>query len=79
MLMTTTEVIPGYVIEKVLGLVDASTGWGVGTARRRMLKKAERMGANAVIGIRYAGGSGVGFSGTICSGTAVVVRAEASQ
>jgi hypothetical protein len=41
----------------MLGLVEASTTLGVGTARSRMVKKAERMGANAVVGARYAGGS----------------------
>jgi uncharacterized protein YbjQ (UPF0145 family) len=77
MLMTTTEAIPGYVIEQVLGLVEASTTLGVGTARNRMVRKAEQIGANAVVGARYAGGSGGGLSGTICYGTAVVARSQA--
>jgi uncharacterized protein YbjQ (UPF0145 family) len=76
MLMTTTEAIPGYVVEQMLGLVEASTTLGVGTARSRMVRKAERMGANAVVGARYAGGSGAGLSGTICYGTAVIVRSQ---
>ena len=64
MLITTTETIPGYEIEQLLGLVEASTTLGVGRARNTMCRKAERMGANAVVGARYAGGSGGGFTGT---------------
>jgi uncharacterized protein YbjQ (UPF0145 family) len=35
MLMTTTEAIPGYLIERVLGLVEASSGiLGLGSAAK---------------------------------------------
>jgi uncharacterized protein YbjQ (UPF0145 family) len=75
MLMTTTEAIPGFQVEQVLGLVEASSGWAVGVARNRLVKKAERMGANAILATRYASGTG-SLSGTICYGTAVVVRSR---
>jgi uncharacterized protein YbjQ (UPF0145 family) len=75
MLITTTEAIPGFQVEQVLGLVQANSGWGVGVARDRLVKKAERMGANAVLATRYASGAG-SLSGTICYGTAAIVRSH---
>ena len=73
MLMTTTEAIPGAEVEQMLGLVQGNSGWGIGVARNQMVKRAERMGANAIVATRYASGMG-SFSGTICYGTAVIVR-----
>ncbi len=75
LLITTCETIPGYVTEKVLGMVDAS-GFGVAVVRNRVIRKAQRLGANALLGARYSGGSGSGFAGSVFYGTAVVVRPE---
>jgi uncharacterized protein YbjQ (UPF0145 family) len=73
MLMVTTETIPGRAIERVLGLVEASSIWGVRAARRKVTRKARRMGANAIVGTRYVGGGAGSVSGTVFYGTAVVV------
>jgi uncharacterized protein YbjQ (UPF0145 family) len=78
MLMTTTETIPGHVIERVLGLVEASSSLRGLSIRGDLTRQAERLGANAVVAVRYAGGSGFSFSGTVCYGTAVVTRSEVS-
>ena len=80
MLMTTTETIPGHVIERVLGLVEASSSFRGLSVRGDITRQAERLGANAVVAMRYAGGSGNRFAigGTVCYGTAVVTRPEIS-
>lgn len=76
MLMTTTETIPGYTIEHVLGLVEAGSYWGIRPVRGRVARKAAAFGANAVVGVHYAGGRPSGFSGCLLYGTAVVVSPE---
>ena len=76
-LLTTMETIPGYVVERALGLVEATSGWGFWPIRARLRRKAKRLGANAVVGVRYAGGRPAGFSGCVLYGTAVVVRPAA--
>jgi hypothetical protein len=73
MLMTTTETIPGYTIERVLGLVEAASSWGFRPVRGRVAGKAAALGANAIVGVHYAGGRPSGFSGCVLYGTAVVV------
>jgi uncharacterized protein YbjQ (UPF0145 family) len=76
MLITTTETVPGHAIERVLGLVETSSWFSFGAARRRLAAAAQAAGANAVVGAAYAGGSPGGFSGTVLYGTAVVIRPE---
>lgn len=76
MLMTTTETIPGYTIERVLGLVQAGSYWGFWPVRGRVTKEAVALGANAIVGMHYAGGRPSGFSGCVLYGTAVVVSPE---
>jgi uncharacterized protein YbjQ (UPF0145 family) len=44
-----------------------------------MLAHARRMGANAVIGIRYDTGPMVGAAEVLCYGTAVIVEANAQE
>jgi uncharacterized protein YbjQ (UPF0145 family) len=78
MLMTTTEMVPGHLIERVLGLVEASSVFRGLLVRGDLTRQAERLGGNAVVAVRYAGGSGFSFIGTICYGTAVVTRPEVS-
>jgi uncharacterized protein YbjQ (UPF0145 family) len=74
--MTTTETIPGYTIERVLGLVEAGSYWGFRPVRGRVTRKAAALGANAIVGMRYAGGRPSGFSGCVLYGTAVVLSPE---
>jgi uncharacterized protein YbjQ (UPF0145 family) len=76
MLMTTTETIPGYTIERVLGLVEATSSWGFRPVRGSIARKATALGANAIVGMHYAGGRPAGFSGCVLYGTAVVVRPQ---
>jgi len=77
--MVTTDTIPGYTIERVLGLVEAGSWLSFETVRARVKKKAAALGANAIIGMHYAGGRPTGFSGCVLSGTAVVVSPEAGR
>jgi uncharacterized protein YbjQ (UPF0145 family) len=76
MLMTTTETIPGYAVERVIGLVEAGSSWSFRSVRKRVTRKATTLGANAVVALHYAGGQPTGFSGCILYGTAVVLRPE---
>jgi uncharacterized protein YbjQ (UPF0145 family) len=75
MLLVTTETIPGYTIEQVLGLV---LGEGVANAVQvRLTEQATSMGANAVVGVRCGrggGGGGGSIPALVAYGTAVVVR-----
>ncbi len=66
MLMTTTETVPGYTIERVLGLVEAGSYWGLRPVRGRVTKQAAALGPNAIVGMHYAGGRPSGFSGRHC-------------
>jgi uncharacterized protein YbjQ (UPF0145 family) len=77
-LMVTTETVPGYVIERVLGLVVGSSSFSLEGARRKAVRQAEQLGANALLAARFAGGSGGSFSGTVFYGTAVVIRPESN-
>jgi uncharacterized protein YbjQ (UPF0145 family) len=77
MLITTTETVPGYVIERVLGLVEAGSWWSFRGGRRRVARIAQSMGANAIVGAGYAGSPGL-LSSSLFYGTAVVVRPETS-
>jgi uncharacterized protein YbjQ (UPF0145 family) len=72
--MTTTETIPGYAIERVIGLVEAGSYLSFDSVRARVAGKAATLGANAIVGMNYAGGRPTGFSGCVLYGTAVVVR-----
>jgi uncharacterized protein YbjQ (UPF0145 family) len=76
MLMTTTETIPGHTIERVLGLVEATSSWGFRPVRASLARKAAALGGNAIVGVHYAGGRPAGFSGCVLYGTAVVVSPE---
>ena len=76
MLMTTTDTIPGHTVERVLGLVEATSSWGFRALRSKVAERATRLGANAIVGIRYAGGRPSGFSGCVLYGTAVVVKPD---
>ena len=76
MLMTTTETIPGHTIERVLGLVEATSSWGFKPIRAKLARRAGALGGNAIVGMRYAGGRPAGFSGCVLYGTAVVVRPD---
>jgi uncharacterized protein YbjQ (UPF0145 family) len=76
MLMTTIETIPGHTIERVLGLVESGSYWGFRPVRRRLAKRAAALGANAIVGVHYAGGRPSGFSGCVLYGTSVVLSPE---
>jgi uncharacterized protein YbjQ (UPF0145 family) len=76
MLMTTTETIPGYTIERVLGLVEAGTYLSFRSVRNRVTRQAAALGANAIVGIQYSGLRPTGFGGCVLAGTAVVVSPE---
>lgn len=73
MLMTTTGSVPGYTNERVLGLVEAGSYWGFGPGRGTIAKKAAALDANAIVGMHYAGGRSLGFSGCVLYGTTVVI------
>lgn len=79
MLMTTTKTIPGYTIERVLGLVEATSSWGFRSIRRRLTRRAAALGGNAIVGVQYAGGRPSGFSGCVLYGTDVVVSPEPDE
>ncbi len=57
MIVSTTDTIPGKKIVKMLGLVEASSGFLALTlapnpekdARKKLEKKAEQLGANAIL------------------------------
>lgn len=104
MIITTTEIIPGYEIERIIGLVDGSSVKTVhlgkhirgffkriiggeltyysdlmdkarNEACKRMIEKAEKMGADAVIGVRYVTTMiAAGASEIIAYGTAVKLK-----
>jgi uncharacterized protein YbjQ (UPF0145 family) len=76
MLMTTGETIHGHTIQRVLGLVEATSSFGFKSIRDRITRKAETLGANAIVGVRYEGGRPAGVSGCVLYGTAVVVSPE---
>lgn len=87
MIIVTTEQIQGERIAKILGLVMGESA-GADPFRARealesMSKEAEKMGANAIIGVRFlynvlAGGPGMDLEYTqtnfMAYGTAVVVE-----
>jgi len=56
MIVSTADTIPGNKIVKTLGLVTAKSGWIFSNreedARNNLEKKAEQLGANAIIGYR---------------------------
>ena len=76
MLMTTTDTIPGHTVIHILGMVEATSSWGFRALRAKVAQRASDLGANAIVGIRYAGGRPSGFSGCVLYGTAVVVSPE---
>jgi uncharacterized protein YbjQ (UPF0145 family) len=76
MLMVTTETIAGHTVERVLGMVEAASSWGFRPIRAKLASRAADLGANAILGIRYAGGRPSGFSGCVLYGTAVVISPE---
>jgi uncharacterized protein YbjQ (UPF0145 family) len=67
MLMTTTETIPGYTIERILGLVEAGSYWGFRAVRGRVTKQAADLGANAIVSMHYTGGRPSGFKSPLHS------------
>ena len=76
MLMTSTETIPGYSVDAVLGLVEAGSYISFRSVRKRVTRQAARLGANAILGMQYAGGRPTGVGGCVLYGTAVVVSPE---
>ena len=74
MLMTTTDTVPGYAVERVIGLVEAGSYWSFRSVRAKVARKAATLGANAIVAAGYAGGRPSGFSGCVIYGTAVVLR-----
>jgi uncharacterized protein YbjQ (UPF0145 family) len=76
MLMVTTETIAGHRVERVLGLVEATSSWGFGQIRAKLASRAASLGANAIVDVRYAGGRPSGFGGCVLYGTAVVISPE---
>lgn len=84
MLIVTTDELPGHVIRRVFGAVLAVAALGAtppsAQARRealeRLAEEARRLGANAVIGMRFDTVSPAGVQEICAYGTAV--RAEPS-
>lgn len=74
MIVTTADSIAGKKIVKTLGAIDARCSMfvlnEVKSARKNLEKKAEEMGANAIIGYKIEKISGVAHA----FGTAVVVE-----
>jgi uncharacterized protein YbjQ (UPF0145 family) len=70
-LLVTTDTIPGHTIEKVLGLVRSGAPSSAVNAEEGLIEQAQRRGANAVVGLRYACGEWL-----VVYGTAVVVRPQ---
>jgi len=62
MITTTTDTVPGREIVKIIGVVQASkTAWLTDDrarkgALRKLISRAESMGADAIIGIKYTDG-----------------------
>jgi uncharacterized protein YbjQ (UPF0145 family) len=79
-LLVTTDTIPGYTIEKVLGLVVGDGHREDARPLTALINQAESKGANAVVGVRFAqyqGGSSPYLgpeSYLFAYGTAVMVR-----
>lgn len=73
MVAATTFDLPGYRVLRSLGVVRGIT------VRREsfqlMIAHARKLGANAVVGVRYDTGPMVGAAEVLCHGTAVVVEA----
>jgi uncharacterized protein YbjQ (UPF0145 family) len=86
LLLATTDTIAGYRIVRTLGYVEG-VNYLVGhdrhpdlhgsVGRDRMVDAARRMGANAVVSVRWAGGSGGDMVHGVVYGTAVVAVPEA--
>ncbi|MDD4986364.1 MAG: selenium-binding protein [Dehalococcoidales bacterium] len=74
MITVTTDTIPGMKLVKVIGAVDARCSMfvrnEVKSAQSNLEKKAEQMGANAIVGLRVEKVSGVAHA----YGTAVVAE-----
>lgn len=74
MIVSTTDTIAGKKVVKMLGAIDARCSMFVlneaKSAQKNLEKKAEEMGANAVIGYKIEKISGVAHA----IGTAVVVE-----
>jgi uncharacterized protein YbjQ (UPF0145 family) len=76
-LLTTTEALPGYEIEDVMGLV-AGIHADVDGALTQLERYAAERGATAVVGVRLStsasGGAFIASHETVAYGTAVVTR-----
>ena len=74
MIVVTTDAIPGKKIVKVIGAIDARCSIfvlnEVKSAQSNLEKKAEKLGANAVVGFKIEKVSGVAHA----YGTAVVAE-----
>jgi len=74
MIVTTTDNVPGQKIAKILGVVhDSRTAWASGKKAqdlimKELVKQAEALGADAIIGLKLELAS---FGGYIGTGTAV--------
>jgi uncharacterized protein YbjQ (UPF0145 family) len=74
MIVVTTDTIPGKKIVKVIGVVDARCSMfvlnEVKSAQDNLEKKAEKLGANAIVGFKVEKVSGVAHA----YGTAVTME-----
>ena len=80
MIVVTTDAIPGKRVVEVLGVVTGEGRWSYETpwslverATPPMVAEAERMGANAIVGVGYTIGGNESGMFVIAYGTAVVV------
>ena len=73
MIVSTTDTIPGKKIVKMIGAIEARCSHFVlneaKSAQKNLEKKAEKLGANAIVGFRIEKISGVAHA----YGTAVIV------
>ncbi|MBI2861586.1 MAG: heavy metal-binding domain-containing protein [Chloroflexi bacterium] len=77
MIITTTETIANRKVTRTLGLVDGhALAYSREEAIQRMVEDAERLGANAIIGVRFTTGMALsGAAELLAYGTAVVTEA----
>ena len=81
MLLATTETLPGYTIEKVLGIVLAVREFKASRPRKAIyealntiISQAKGRGANAIIGLRINTSTGDEVNAIIAYGTAAIVK-----
>ena len=77
MIITTTETIPGSTIKEVLGVFEGDflMSKNIGSDTKRMVEEAKKLGADAIIGMRYGSSAIMASASEILAyGTAVKLK-----